>query len=1096
MLRILTSICTAAVTAVLLAAALPDAAAAGECERKVARAASVQGRVEVKGESDSAWRPAKRNELFCPGDRIRVLENSRALLVLANETIVRLDQNSTITLRAPGGAGAALLDLLRGVAYFFSRTPQGLTVTTPFVNAAIEGTEFLMRVGDDDASVTVFEGRVAATNDKGTVTLTDGQSVLSEKGKAPVLALVARPRDAVRWALYYPPLVPALPADLESVPAGDWRARASFLLSVGRVDEARGEIDKALAAAPGNAEALALQSVIAVSRNEKKEALDLSGKAVASDPASGPARIARSYAQQASFDIGGARATLLDAVRREPGNSLAWARLAEIHMSFGDLDRALSAAREAVSRDPSQSRTQTVLGFAALAEVETKEARDAFEKAIERDQADPLPRLGMGLALIRDGRLAEGRGEIEIAAALDPDDSLARSYLGKAYYEEKRDRVAAGQFRIAETLDPNDPTPYFYDAIRKQSVNRPVEAMRDLQTSIALNDNRAVYRSKLLLDEDLAARSAGIARIYDDLGFQQLALVEGWTSVNSDPAGFSGHLFLADAYASIPRHEIARVSEVLQGQLLQPINVNPVPPRLAESRSLVTSGMGTGSASFNEFNTLFNRDRFALLATGIAGNERTLGDEVVQSGVAGKFSWSLGQSHFQTDGFRANDDLMRNDFDGFVQYALSHRTSVQAEIRSSTVDFGDRILRSHPDDFYPDNREGDEVRTYRFGFRHAFTPGAVLLGSFIGLEKYISNRFFFPGSIDWITDTTDRGQVVELQQIYRAERWNAVAGAGNAQTTSSMTDTVTFFLDPGPPPVTITVTNATDTSVRHTNAYLYSRIRLSDTLAATLGASVDWYSYFLRDRTQFNPKAGAEWTPLPGTTLRAAAFRVLKRTLVTDQTLEPTQVAGFNQFFDDTNGTASWLYGVAADQRISPDITGGAEYFRRDLDIPFLMATLSGSSVENTTVKQALGRAYLYWTPHPRWSVSAEYQYERVRQGLDFLLDGIDRVSSERFPVGINFFHPCGITARAKATYFAQHGLFVSTVSNPPAVPGSDYFWLFDASLGYRLPKRWGLVTVEGKNVFDHTFKFQDTDRNNPTIQPERTILVRLTLSI
>jgi hypothetical protein len=41
----------------------------------------------------------------------------------------------------------------------------------------------------------------------------------------------------------------------------------------------------------------------------------------------------------------------------------------------------------------------------------------------------------------------------------------------------------------------------------------------------------------------------------------------------------------------------------------------------------------------------------------------------------------------------------------------------------------------------------------------------------------------------------------------------------------------------------------------------------------------------------------------PGTTLRAAAFRVLKRTLITDQTLEPTQVAGFNQFFDDANLT-------------------------------------------------------------------------------------------------------------------------------------------------------------------------------------------------
>ena len=57
-------------------------------------------------------------------------------------------------------------------------------------------------------------------------------------------------------------------------------------------------------------------------------------------------------------------------------------------------------------------------------------------------------------------------------------------------------------------------------------MNRPVEALQSLQRSIELNDNRAVYRSRLRLDEDRATRSASLARIYDDLGFQQRALVE------------------------------------------------------------------------------------------------------------------------------------------------------------------------------------------------------------------------------------------------------------------------------------------------------------------------------------------------------------------------------------------------------------------------------------------------------------------------------------------------------------------------------------------------------------------------------------------
>src|SRR5207249_2481398 len=88
---------------------------------------------------------------------------------------------------------------------------------------------------------------------------------------------------------------------------------------------------------------------------------------------------------------------------------------------------------------------------------------------------------------------------------------------------------------------PFDSTPWFYDAIEKQTTNRPVEALHDIERALELNDNRAVYRSRLQLDRDLAARSASLARIYSDLGFQQLGLVEGWKSVNTVQAsGFAG----------------------------------------------------------------------------------------------------------------------------------------------------------------------------------------------------------------------------------------------------------------------------------------------------------------------------------------------------------------------------------------------------------------------------------------------------------------------------------------------------------------------------------------------------------------------------
>jgi outer membrane receptor protein involved in Fe transport len=61
---------------------------------------------------------------------------------------------------------------------------------------------------------------------------------------------------------------------------------------------------------------------------------------------------------------------------------------------------------------------------------------------------------------------------------------------------------------------------------------------------------------------------------------------------------------------------------------------------------------------------------------------------------------------------------------------------------------------------------------------------------------------------------------------------------------------------------------------------------------------------------------------------------------------------------------------------------------------------------------------------------------------------------------------------------------------------GSDQFWIFDASAGYRLPDRWGIVSIEGKNLFDRSFQYQDTDPLRPLIQPGRTVYVKLTLAI
>jgi tetratricopeptide (TPR) repeat protein len=1086
------------ITAILPLSA--DDVSAQTCKKIIAQVVSVQGDVQVRKAGETQWLPVMQNDAYCPGDMIRVMEQSRAAILLATGGIIRLDEKTTVTFNGIEKERTSLIEFIQGIGHFFSRWPRSLTIFTPFVNGTVEGTEFLVKVDNDKTFISIFEGKVEASNKAGSLTLTSGQSATAKKDQPPALQILVRPRDAVQWALYYPPVLYPCPDKLKSDDPRSYICKASSLLHVGRINEAKAYIEKALKRDPKNSQAFALQSVIAVVQNDKEKALSLAKKAVEADPKSASAYIALSYAQQTQFDLKDALESLQKAVNAEPENALAWARLSELWLSFGNLDEALKAANKAVELNPNIARTHTVLGFAYLTQVKIKESMAASEKAIELDQAAPLPRLGLGLAKIRKGCLEEGRKEIEIAVSLDPDNSLIRSYLGKAYYEEKQDKMAQDQYGMAKDFDPKDPTPFFYDAIRKQSINRPVEALHDMEQAIELNDNRAVYRSQLLLDSDLAARSASLARIYNDLGFEDLALVEGWKSVNTDPADYSAHRFLSDSYSVLPRHEIARVSELLQSQLLQPININPVQPHLEESDLSILQGAGPSDLSFNEFNPLFNRNRYSLQVSGIAGENSTFGEEIVVAAVQGKVSLSAGQFHYETDGWRENNDQKQDIYNLFAQVELSPKTSVQAEFRAKDFNRGDLTLFFGKDNFIPTFREEDQERTLRFGFHHAFSPGSDLLGSFIYNHLDLSAHYNPDEPIlkrVGIKTNNEEDYSAELQHLFSSKYIKLISGIGYFDINRKDVFTLEMLIPEGPP-FPIKVTDISDFDTSHTNLYVYSQINYPKTVTFTIGGSVDFYDGSETNTNQFNPKFGVIWNPLPATTLRAAAFRTLKRTLSTNQTLEPTQVAGFNQFFDDNDATDAWNYGIAVDQKFSKTIYGGAEYSQRDLEYPaFVLPRDPEAALElqHLKGKERLGRAYLYWTPHKWIALSAEYQYEKTEMDKKDL--GVfEFLRTNRFPFAISFSHPSGFSMRVKTTYIDQEGKFKPQGSPIGyVVSGADNFWIVDASVSYRLPKRLGIIMIDARNLFDKFFNYQDIDIANPSIQPKRAVFAKFTLA-
>ncbi|OAI20615.1 tetratricopeptide repeat protein, partial [Methylomonas koyamae] len=927
--------------------------AGAECEEaRAARLVSLQGSVSV--EFNHRWRAAVLDERLCEGSRVKVEANSRVSLQLPNDEILRLDKETVLSLNGISQDQPTVLDLVKGFVHFLSRTPKRLTVTTPIANAGPEGTEFALRVDDTQAALWVYEGGVRFFNAQGSVSLQPGQSAEAGLGQAPRAVIDLRPADAVSWALYYPPLVsanasslsPSLQSalldyrqgridaalkNLDALPESrdSLKIRAALRLIVGRVEAAKQDVAALLAADPNDADALALQSVAALTLNAKDDALALARRAVAASPQSVPAQSALSYAEQSRFELSNALQAAVRATELAPEDALAWARRAELEMANGLTDASLASAQKASALDPNLERTQSVIGFAELARVNIDAARQHFENAVKLDSTAPLARLGLGLAKIRAGELEEGRADLEIAATLDPGNSLIRSYLGKAYYEERRDPLARDQFDLAKQRDPKDPTPYFYDAIRKQTTNRPVEALHDMQQAIELNDNRAVYRSKFDLDEDLAARSASLGRIFSDLNFQWLGLLQGWRSIGQDPANYSAHRLLSDSYSAYSRNEISRVSELLQSQLYQPANMTPLQPRLAESNSLLMDGLGPTRQTFTEFNPLYVRDRFALQLSGLIGSNNTWGNETVHSAVLDRLSYSLGQFHYSTDGVGVNNKVDSNIYNAFLQYAINPDLNIQFEFRDNQTETGDLSSTFFRDDVDDAFRRHVHTTTLRGAGRYKIDKDSDFITSFSHLTRSIvdgtqhvfwDDAEFFLNNVNNQQSLYTEAYHLESQYLRKFVLGNIISGFGYLnQNENLLVDRRVGFTIPSDPDFdgfNFRSSSNIDRGSVFYNGYVYSNIKPFDSLLITTGISIDsMNSVSLGETTKINPKVGVKWDYSSFGALRAAYISTMKRPLISDQTIEPTQIAGFTQFYDDLTGSSVERYGIGIDHR-------------------------------------------------------------------------------------------------------------------------------------------------------------------------------------
>jgi Flp pilus assembly protein TadD len=1069
-----------------------------ECEQAAGRLESSEGSVSI--EQAGNWQPLAMGACVPVGVRVQV-SGGRAVFRLANETLLRASGNTLLQFSSP--EKKSWIHLFDGVLHFITRTPHAFDVQTDYVNAGVKGTEFILAANRTEqyGQVVMLEGEVLASNESGQQSVRGGAAVIARKDEAPHLLTVPSIRDAVQWTLYYPPL-PAVHASrfqpavdrlyrsdaagaiayLETVPTADRDAdyfalAAAIDLHRGEVGRAKAELDSALTLQPDHPAALALSAMTALATGDVEQASALLDRAQASRDAA--VLIARSYQQQARFQLSAALTNAQQAAVSDPNDALIQARVAELALMTGDTQQAAIAANRAIGLQPNFARAHAIDGFVRLQQLKFDAAEVAFKRAAELDATDPLPRLGLGLINIRHNRVGEGREQLALSVALDPGQSLLRSYLGKAYQEEGRERLASDQYILAKIFDDADPTPWFYSALLARAQNRPFDALDDLNESITRNDNRAVYRSRLQLDADEAARTASQAEIYRELGFNALAQNTAARAVSAAPGEYGGHRQLAEAYADDPQYDAARASEVLQAQLLQPLSATPLMPLLGETNLLATEGAGPSALGFREYNAMFVREKPWLSISGLGGGNQTGADEIALSGIYDRVAYALNQYHYETSGYRDNNDARYDVLSAYGKFQATEDLSFL--LRSSRRE---EVLGNLEESLFDAEsasviREPTTTNAVLLGSNFKLTPGIDMLAA-VGYQKVDGAHHEYDSFSDLRIDSLKRASNAEVQWQFGDLAGHLITGANFGKIENDSVRRDIIFDSESPAEL---VAESTD---RYKAGYAYWTISPLSQLELTAGLTyAELDTERLGDRRSgWYPKFSVYYQPDDIFDFRAAWFQSMKRPFSIDQTIEPTQIGGFNQFNDETDGIESENYALGFDLKAGGGHRFGVEGLFKNSYIPY---DLSGAGSPKVEDKQA--QVFWNWAINP-WAVSLEYRYENgeyVNPPPVFRFASLPiRLTTQSVPLKVKWLHQSGFTVATTATYFHQK----MNSFQEDAV--TTNFTLLNVIASYTFLQRQAEVELRCSNLLDKGFRYQSTNlldstpRISPFI-PERT---------
>lgn len=1090
----------------------------------VATTYSIEGVVEIRKSGIAEWAILTPKSQLFAGDVVRTGADGMAAFNFIDGTLVRLGRFSAITFKEITPSGAPVVTQSNGKAYYFSRGSRNEPeIHTPLVNAAIYGTELVVDVSQSETTIDILHGAVRAQNSLGEISASHGQRIRSRPALPLEKSVLASSASSVQWMIRFPFVLTT--NDLLSTPSEDCpvrcqqeitevltrvRSGTSLLRALDSTtpvlrSSPRGLTLKALGLwkAGDSHAALDILSTIAPDSSPRTKALiallygfnalltgDLQQAqhylttAKSINQLSFNTYLLESYLAQANGDPERALAIAHAASIQFPEIPEALAREAELLLSLEqpqDADRLLD--KSLATFGPSMM-VVTLKGFAAVQRKEFTRATQYFDEAVKFNNSTSLPYLGQALVKVRDRNYVEAKALLSKAVHLDPSVASYRSYLGKLFFEDEDTPNALQEFEAAIALDPNDPSPHLYRSFAHVANNDPVAALGDVERSIELNDARAVYRSRLLLDRDLAVRGAGLSRVFSELGFSDVARIEAIRSITDDYSNFSAHRMLADSYNSIFDAE-ANLSEKRIADLLSPLSFN------------LFNSLGEFS-TLDDYNALFDKKETRnAVRVDYNSNRDQIGGELLATGRGDTTGYLLSYQPYYMSGSRHRAFFGENLLRGAFQYE-------PAENQRLIFD-GSFRMRDSEGPTENDYSENVHIGLARIGYNYRASSALRFLaqGEFgrdrdrssqllerpLGFDLPEESEVFFTDGIirESPKQVTERSGV-STQMIYSSRYLDSISGIEGkyAHTSRREYSPVLGFSDFPESDVSGALTTSSRGSLTSGQAYEYLSFKIPRTANLTLGLTATSVEQDLTEvapflkgenlETAITPKFGLVFTPTSWLTTRTAYFESLSsKSVLEDLTsLEPTVVGGISQRYNDLSGAYSRNIGVGVDVKDPNFAYAGAQYLRRNIreSIGFVedLATYDGDFISSLSPSSSgffdnhsesdTVRGYLSLVTTSHSSLTGE-ALSNLYRTTDPDIDS--SIRTDRFRLGYRYFLGKHFSFNTQATYRNQA---TSEFDDPSG------FWLLDAGVSYRFAEQRGRVFARVDNLLDRSFTY------------------------